>query len=45
VRSHAAWALGQLGGAGARAALEPRRKAESDPEVRMEIEAALAPLP
>ena len=45
VRSHAAWALGQLGGAGARAALEPRCKAESDPEVRTEIEAALAPLP
>ena len=42
VRSHAAWALGQLGGTGARAVLEGRRKAESDPEVRSEIEAALA---
>ena len=41
VRSHAAWALGQLGGAGARATLERRRRAESDPEVRAEIEAAL----
>ena len=30
VRSHAAWALGQLGGAGARAALERCRRAESD---------------
>jgi epoxyqueuosine reductase len=42
VRSHAAWALGQLGGANARAALEHRRKAESDPDVRAEIETALA---
>ena len=42
VRSHAAWALGQLGGANARDALERRRKAESDPEVGAEIAAALA---
>jgi epoxyqueuosine reductase len=42
VRSHAAWALGQLGGAIVRAALEHRRKAESDSDVRAEIETALA---
>jgi epoxyqueuosine reductase len=42
VRAHAAWALGQLGGTGARATLERRRKTESDPEVGSEIEAALA---
>jgi epoxyqueuosine reductase len=41
VRSHAAWALGQLGGASARTTLERRRKAETDPEVVAEIEAAL----
>ena len=41
VRSHAAWALGQLGGASARAALERRRKAEPDLAVGAEIEAAL----
>lgn len=45
VRSHAAWALGQLGGEGARAALERRRKAETNPEVGAEIEAALAAPP
>ena len=32
VRSHAAWALGRLGGRSARMALERRRKAESDSE-------------
>jgi epoxyqueuosine reductase len=42
VRSHAAWALGQLGGARARAALDRRRKTEPDPAVGLEIEAALA---
>jgi epoxyqueuosine reductase len=42
VRAHAAWALGQLGGAGARAALERRRKSETDATVGAEIEAALA---
>lgn len=42
VRSHAAWALGQLGGKAARAALERRRAAEPDDAVRAEIEAALA---
>ncbi|HVA81450.1 MAG TPA: tRNA epoxyqueuosine(34) reductase QueG [Candidatus Binataceae bacterium] len=42
VRSHAAWALGRLGGASARATLERRRKAETDPEVGAEIAAALA---
>jgi epoxyqueuosine reductase len=41
VRSHAAWALGRLGGRSARMALERRRKAESDSEVGAEIAAAL----
>ncbi len=39
VRAHAAWALGRLG---AREALRARRPIETDPEVRAEIEAALA---
>jgi len=42
VRSHAAWALGRLGGASARATLERRRRIETDSEVDAEIEAALA---
>jgi epoxyqueuosine reductase len=42
VRSHAAWALGRLGGASARATLERRRRTETDSEVDAEIEAALA---
>jgi epoxyqueuosine reductase len=41
VRSHAAWALGRLGGRSARMAVERRRKAESDSEVGAEIAAAL----
>jgi epoxyqueuosine reductase len=41
VRSHAAWALGRLGGRSARMALERRRKAEIDSEVGAEIAAAL----
>jgi epoxyqueuosine reductase len=41
VRSHAAWALGRLGGATARAALERLRGTEIDPDVSAEIEAAL----
>ncbi len=42
VRSHAAWALGHLGGASARAALECRRAMEPDEEVQTEIRAALS---
>jgi epoxyqueuosine reductase len=41
VRGHAAWALGRLGGRGARAALERRRTADADQTVRAEIDAAL----
>lgn len=41
VRGHAAWALGRLGGAQARAALEAARM-DGDPVVRSEVEAALA---
>jgi len=41
VRSHCAWALGQLGGTTARDALERGRKRESDSSVRVEIDAAL----
>jgi epoxyqueuosine reductase len=40
VRAHAAWALGRLGGAGARRALERSRRTEPEAEVRAEIEAA-----
>lgn len=42
VRAHAAWALGRLGGAQARRALERGRTRESDPAAREEIELALA---
>jgi epoxyqueuosine reductase len=41
VRGHVAWALGRIGGAKARAALEKRRMAEPDGKVREEIEEAL----
>jgi epoxyqueuosine reductase len=41
IRGHAAWALGRLGGASSRAALE-RGRADPDPFVREEVEAALA---
>ncbi|TMB43932.1 MAG: tRNA epoxyqueuosine(34) reductase QueG [Deltaproteobacteria bacterium] len=41
VRGHAAWALGRLGGAAARRALEGARAREPDPAVAAEIEAAL----
>ncbi len=41
VRRHAAWALGQVGGADARQALERRRTTEADPHTRAEIELAL----
>jgi epoxyqueuosine reductase len=42
VRAHAAWALGQLGGSGARAALERCCKTETDADVGAEVQAALA---
>ena len=42
VRGHAAWALGRIGGARARRALERARPGEPDERVRAEIEAALA---
>jgi epoxyqueuosine reductase len=41
VRAHAAWALGRIGGAAARAALATARERETDPAVREEIQAAL----
>lgn len=41
VRGHAAWALGRLGGAAARVALDARLALEADPWTREEIEAAL----
>ena len=40
VRGHAAWALGRIGGPEARAALASARRAEADPDVRLEIEYA-----
>ena len=43
VRRHAAWALGQIGVAAARASLGAALKAESDPEVLSEIRQALGP--
>lgn len=42
VRGHAAWALGQLGGAQARRALEEALEHEMDTEVQQEIRCALA---
>jgi len=44
VRGHAAWALGELGAAGARGALAARRSGEPVPEVREEIDWALSRL-
>lgn len=41
VRGHAAWALGQLGGAAAREALETNLQIEDDEEVQREIHCAL----
>lgn len=41
VRSHAAWALGQIGSAEARAALDKARACETDPDVHAEITQAL----
>ena len=45
VRSHAAWALGRVGGPSARHTLESKRDGEPTPQVRSEIEAALGALP
>lgn len=42
VRGHAAWALGRLGGEQARMALERALETEADPDVRTELEHALA---
>ena len=42
VRGHAAWALGRIGSAAARAGLQLRLTVETDAQVRDEIEAALA---
>ncbi len=42
VRGHAAWALGQIGGAEARAALQCALQSEQDEAARAEIRAALA---
>ena len=42
VRSHAAWALGRIGGAAAREALSRALENEEDSGVRSEVEAALA---
>ncbi len=41
VRAHAAWALGRIGGADARAALQLALDSEADPEVLSEIRPAL----
>jgi epoxyqueuosine reductase len=43
VRSHAAWALGRIGGEAATMALETALAAEGDEEVRGEIQRALTP--
>jgi epoxyqueuosine reductase len=44
VRAHAVWALGKLGGARARAALEKIRKTDEAEQVRDEIEKTLEDL-
>jgi len=44
VRSHAAWALGTLGGAHARSTLETARRRETESFVKTEIEIALSAL-
>jgi epoxyqueuosine reductase len=41
IRGHAAWALGQIGGVDARAALEQAKMRESDPWVQEVIQAAI----
>jgi epoxyqueuosine reductase len=42
LREHATWALGRIGGSGARTALEKAVQREADPTVRAELDAALA---
>jgi epoxyqueuosine reductase len=42
VRGHAAWALGRIGGTRALAALQGRRETEVDPEVKDELQQAIA---
>jgi epoxyqueuosine reductase len=42
VRGHAAWALGQLGGPQAHAALAAALVSDADPSVRAEVQQALA---
>jgi epoxyqueuosine reductase len=42
VRGHAAWALGQIGGSHAARALRKRLELEGDPEVKNELEQAIA---
>ena len=42
LRAHAAWALGEIGGGRAGAALRSAAPKEVDPEVQIEIETALA---
>ncbi len=44
VRSHAAWALGRIGGEGARAALRAAAASERDPDVLREIETGIGGL-
>ncbi len=44
VRGHVAWALGQIGSDSALAALRRRLQLETDPEVRVEIDAAMTRL-
>lgn len=45
LRATAAWALGRIGGAGAREALREAREREADPAAREAIARALAPAP
>lgn len=45
IRSHAAWALGQMGDERSKALLEGACETEKEPEVKAEIKAALANLP
>jgi epoxyqueuosine reductase len=45
VRGHAAWALGEIGGETARAALEAALLSERDPEAAVEIKLAISNIP
>jgi epoxyqueuosine reductase len=42
VRTHAAWALGEIGGLEAKQALQSARLSEAESQVRDEIESALS---